>query len=58
VRETDIGQHKMSTAARRVVPAVQPLGEAGRPGSFWQRWKEWERRTNGAAPAAARPRVA
>jgi hypothetical protein len=38
----------MSTAASRAAP---PVG-AHRPGTFWQRWKEWER-TNGTVPARA-----
>ena len=48
-------QHEQGGAARR--PAPVPAIGAPRPGSFWQRWKEWERE-HGTVPAPVHERAA
>ncbi len=51
--ETKASQHKHRAAAPpRALTAVPPVG-GPRPGSFWQRWKEWER-DHGTVPARNR----
>jgi hypothetical protein len=41
--------HEGRSAATGALASVPAVG-AARPGSFWQRWKEWERE-NGVVPA-------
>ncbi len=54
--ETKESQHNHIATAPRALTAVPPV-RGPRPGSFWQRWKEWER-DHGTMPSPARNRAA
>jgi len=56
VTNSNRSQHEHDGAAPRAFAPVPAIG-APRPGSFWQRWKEWERE-NGTVPAPIRDRAA
>ena len=53
--EVNAQQRTISAEAPRIA-AAPPVG-APRPGSFWQRWKEWER-TSGTVASPERERAA